>query len=517
MCGILAVLRPQTNVEDLFYRGVARGPDDSRCILVNDVWLGFHRLAINGLDPASGQPMSWNNIHLICNGEIYNHRELMGRMNVAPATRSDCEVILHLYERYGIEQTVHMIDASEFAFVLYDANTNTVYSARDPYGVRPLYRAVCGTQIALGSELKMLSFAGASYSIQAPGTIDTYVGGELRASHTYSSLPSIQSVSGSPLATVRTALYDAVRKRVLNTDRPMACLLSGGLDSSIVTALVQQVRNELGYAEQLETYSIGLAGAEDLRYAEIMAEFLGTRHTSVVVSEEEFFNAIPEVIHSIESYDTTTVRASVGNFLVARYIAEHSQAKVVFNGDGSDELTGGYLYFHYAPDVIAKDQECRRLLTDIHMFDALRSDKCIASNGLEARTPFLDRAFVQTYMALPLDARFPESQCEKYLLRRAFEHLLPPDICWRTKEAFSDGVSSLNRSWYQIIADMIPVEVKNEFLTRVKGGHNAPTTPEQYYYRALFPYDASILPYFWMPRFVQQGDCSARTLSVYKK
>jgi len=462
--------------------------------------------------------MTHNNVHLICNGEIYNHRELMSQMNVAPTTNSDCEVILHLYLRYGIEQTVCMIDASEFAFVLYDANTDTLYSARDPYGVRPLYRGVCGTQLAFSSELKMMLYSGSTFSVQAPGTVDTYVHGVFHGSATYSSLPSIQTAMPlSAVNVVRTALYDAVRKRVLNTDRPVACLLSGGLDSSIVTALVQTVRRELGITEPLETYSIGLDGAEDLKYAEHMAAFLGTRHTSIVVSEEEFFNAIPEVIYAIESYDTTTVRASVGNFLVARYIARHSQAKVVFNGDGSDEVAGGYLYFHYAPDAIAKDQECRRLLKDIHLFDALRSDKCIASNGLEARTPFLDRAFVQTYLALPLDERFPQGECEKYLLRQAFKDLLPPSICWRTKEAFSDGVSSRNRSWFQIIEEMIPNEVKNEFLTLHCEGHNTPRTPEQYYYRCLYPFDPSLLPYFWMPRFVQQNDCSARTLSVYEK
>jgi asparagine synthase (glutamine-hydrolysing) len=357
----------------------------------------------------------------------------------------------------------------------------------------------------------------ASYETQLPGTIETYVNGVFHDRLTYSTLPCVQPyVPDVPSNLVRASLYEAVRKRVMNTDRPMACLLSGGLDSSIITALVQRVRLELGYTDPLETYSIGLAGAEDLKYAGEMAAFLGTRHTSVVMTEMEFFNAIPAVIDAIESYDTTTVRASVGNFLIARYISEHSDAKVIFNGDGSDELAGGYLYFHYAPDAIAKDQECRRLLKDIHLFDALRSDKCIASNGLEARTPFLDRSFVQTYLSLPLHARFP-AHCEKYLLRRAFEDLLPPHICWRTKEAFSDGVSSMSRSWYQIITEMIPTKVTSSFYTNPIQGHNPPTTPEQYYYRSLYRYDPLVIPYFWMPRFVQQNDCSARTLSVYKK
>ena len=519
MCGILVIVNPQISFNDAeqgFMLGVNRGPDDSRFMEVDsNVWMGFHRLAINGLDAVSGQPLVRNNLYLVCNGEVYNHRELMRSMNVAPTTRSDCEVILHLYERYGIEQTVHMIDASEFAFVLYDAGKNTVFTARDPYGVRPLMKAVRGTQLMFGSEMKMMP-DNATYTPQSPGTIETYVDGQFQTSFTFSTPPGIQTtVPDVPRNVVRASLYEAVRKRVLNTDRPMACLLSGGLDSSIITALVQRVRIELGYTDPLETYSIGLEGAEDLKYAADMAAFLGTKHTSVVMTEKDFFNAIPEVIHAIESYDTTTVRASVGNYLVAQHIARHSDAKVIFNGDGSDELAGGYLYFHYAPDAISKDQECRRLLKDIHLFDALRSDKCIASNGLEARTPFLDRSFVQTYLSLPLKARFP-AQCEKFLLRTAFEDLLPPHICWRTKEAFSDGVSSLNRSWYQIITEMIPNDTIKAFVTNTNPVQiNPPATAEQFYYRSLYRYDPSVIPYFWMPRFVKQNDCSARTLSVY--
>ena len=514
MCGILTILNPQTpfvKADEHFLKGARRGPDASTFIVVDAaVWMGFHRLAINGLDAMSGQPMIHQNIYLVCNGEIYNHHELMHRMNVRPFTRSDCEVILHLYQRYGIEQTVKMIDASEFAFVLYDASIQTLYAVRDPYGVRPLMKGVNGTQITFASEMKMMP-GNTTYTPHPPGTIETYVNGVFRESITYSCIPCSQPSQPS----IRTALYEAVRKRVLNTDRPMACLLSGGLDSSIIAALVCQVRLELGMTDPLETYSIGLEGSEDVKYATEMAMFLGTNHTNVIVTEREFFQAIPEVIHAIESYDTTTVRASVGNYLVAKHISMYSNAKVVFNGDGSDELTGGYLYFHYAPDAISKDQECRRLLQDIHLFDALRSDKCIASNGLEARTPFLDRTFVQTYMSVSLDARFPEGQIEKYLLRRAFEDLLPESICWRKKEAFSDGVSSLHRSWYQIIQEMIPTNVKHDFLTTPPHIHNPATTAEQYYYRSLYLYDPRVIPYFWMPRFVHQTDCSARTLSVY--
>jgi len=525
MCGILAILNQKSTedeVQTLFMRGSHRGPDRSAYIKLNNerISLGFHRLAINGLDTASDQPLQFNGCYLIANAEIYNHSELFRRMNVTPLTGSDCEVIIHLYLKHGIHQTLQMLDG-EFAFVLYDSNNGLVFAARDPYGVRPLYKAVHPSgQVAISSELKTIQFHGSTFSFHEPGTVDTYRDCLFVEKHRYTSLPCAQPVPAPPESIVRNALYSAVRKRVLNTQRPMACLLSGGLDSSIVTALVVQIRRELGITAPLETFSIGLAGAEDLRYAEKMADFLGTAHTSVVLTEQDFFKAIPDVIWAIESFDTTTVRASVGNYLVAKHISRFSEAKVIFNGDGSDELTGGYLYFHYAPDAISKDAECRRLLKDIHFFDALRSDKCISSNGLEARTPFLDNSFVQAYMSLPIEVRFPENRCEKHLLRTAFADMLPAEICWRRKEAFSDGVSSINRSWYQIIAEMIPPAVQMAFQNymevREPGGHMLPMTAEQYYYRTLFRFDPTVIPYFWMPRFVPAGDCSARTLQVWQ-
>jgi asparagine synthase (glutamine-hydrolysing) len=249
----------------------------------------------------------------------------------------------------------------------------------------------------------------------------------------------------------------AVEKRVLVTDRPIACLLSGGLDSSLITALVNEYHHNIS-DEPLETYSIGLEGSEDLRCAKIVADYLGTKHTEIVLTEQEFLDAIPQVIYAIESYDTTTVRASIGNWLLGKYISEHSDAKVIFNGDGSDELAGGYLYMNYAPDNIEFDKESRRLLSDNYLFDVLRSDKSISSNGLEPRTPFLDRAFTNYVLSIPPYFRNHKnfSAPEKNLLRTAFsstyflnnegKQLLPNDILWRKKEAFSDGVSSHGRS-----------------------------------------------------------------------
>ena len=322
------------------------------------------------------------------------------------------------------------------------------------------------------------------------------------------------------LTMIQKNLINAVKKRVFSTDRKIACLLSGGLDSSLITAIVHRILGADG--EKLETYSIGLQGSDDLKYARLVADYLHTQHTEIICTEEEFLNSIPEVIEKIESYDTTTVRASVGNYLVSKYISEHSDAKVIFNGDGSDEICGGYLYFHLAPDSIEFDLECRRLLKDIHLFDVLRSDRSISSNGLEARTPFLDKYFVQSYLSLPPDMRFQRDKCEKYLLRMAFDTfsppLLPKEVLFRTKEAFSDGVSPQNKSWFEIIQEHVNTLCDTSSCKYTQ--HNPPMTKEQEYYRSLFEKyykDAgTVIPYFWMPRFTDAKDSSARTLNIYK-
>ena len=230
-----------------------------------------------------------------------------------------------------------------------------------------------------------------------------------------------------------------------------------------------------------------------------------------------FLDAIPEVIYTIESYDTTTVRASVGNWLISKYIRENSDAKVVFNGDGSDEVTGGYMYFHLAENALEFDHECKRLLKDICYFDVLRSDRSISSHGLEARTPFLDKNFVQMYLSIPAETRFLEmkrTKIEKYLLREAFDktNLLPDNVLWRTKEAFSDGVSTQKESWFETIQNFAKEKYKDMNI-------DGPTA-EKYWYRELFnqyyPNCKNVIPYMWMPKFVDATDASARTLDIYK-
>lgn len=607
MCGIFALLNNNTTftpdvINDAFIKGESRGPEhsileqsDSKAIL------GFHRLAINGLNEESNQPITIDTIKLICNGEIYNYKKLYEDLNITPTTSSDCEIIIHLYKKYGIVQTLRMLDGV-YSFILYDFRQHEtepiIYIARDPYGVRPLYimesridttplstpdSNLCVTYekiIGFSSELKVLSHLlnynnkhlslGVSNILSTTNNIDksfsemtipfgikqfqpgTYMtlSCQFKTNSYWKQIDSINlfyipayspkildiydvKVKSEAQKNICNLLNNSVKKRVIGTsDRPIACLLSGGLDSSLITALVNKY-----YSNTLETYSIGMEGSEDLKRAKIVADYLGTKHTEIILTKEEFFKAIPETIAAIESYDTTTVRASVGNYLIGKYISKNSKAKVIFNGDGSDELTGGYLYFLKAPDDINFDKECRRLLKDIHCFDVLRSDKCISSNGLEPRTPFLDREFTDYYLTLPISIRNPmsdcsfiinDNHCEKFLLREAFSinepDLLPKEILWRTKEAFSDGVSGDDGSWFEIIDKELgkinyePANYSNNYKFTLQN-KNRPITREQQYYREiyddLYPNTADIIPYFWMPRYVNATDSSARTLSFY--
>ena len=649
MCGIFTLLNNistyrEDKIKEAFQKGVGRGPEYSELMNVtnNDekLMFGFHRLAINGLNEISNQPLTIDNIVLICNGEIYNYKELYQMLEIEPTTSSDCEVIIHLYKRYGIEYTLQVLDGV-FSFALYEkasasatgsstastsvagagttgasvaGNESILHIARDPYGIRPLYMLNCepfgglentGSNnntiepiIAFASEIKVLNnlfnapnyeegtnerlqFSDLHNSYHAiekcegvkllscsqmlfpykithfePGTYRSFTlnkkfwkpkapaGGESHQYHTFNFNPALLDkkfdlIDYNMTEEICYFLNKAVEKRVVGTtERPVACLLSGGLDSSLIAALVSKYYTENGKnGKVLETYSIGMEGSEDLKYAQIVANHIGSKHTSVIVSEDDFFNAIPEVIKAIESYDTTTVRASVGNYLLGKYIKANSEAKVIFNGDGSDELTGGYLYFQEAPNGMEFDRECKRLLKDIHAFDVLRSDKCISSHGLEPRTPFLDRAWVDYYLSIPISYRNhaykkDRKLIEKYLLRYAFDinepNLLPSIVLWRKKEAFSDGVSGVHKSWFEIIKDRLAEyndgsgcdddDVRKNKYQR----HNIPKTNEQRYYRNIYdkayPNTANVVPYFWMPRFIENvTDASARTLAIYQQ
>ena len=568
MCGIFALLNASYENNSLesekkmieqFEKGKRRGPENSTLQShYLQLTLGFHRLAINGLNEASNQPLVFENIVLICNGEIYNYKNLYQQMGSQHTTNSDCEVIIHLYIKYGIEQTLVMLDGV-YAFVLFDITQNKIFVARDPIGVRPLYKLYNNNNnnnlYGFASELKCLEYF---YNLNPaenhleqfePGTYSVFsyikTQWEQIVTNKVYYIPTfsyINYTSGQDTYNISHYLYSAVLKRCNTTERPVACLLSGGLDSSLVAALVSKwFKLKNNKLKLLETYSIGLQNSEDIKYARIVADHIGSKHTEIIVTEREMFDAIPEVIKAIESYDTTTVRASIGNYLLGKYISTHSEAKVIFNGDGADELFGGYLYMYNCLDDIEYDKETRRLLKDIHMFDVLRSDKSISSNGLEPRTPFLDKTFVNYVLSIPSNVRNHNNfrkhnnsgneisrKPEKYLLRESFSEftddngkpILPNEILWRKKEAFSDGVSSRGRSLFEILQEFI-AEYYNNLQQNKESKDFIPSIElEKQYYKSIFdkefPNCQHILPYYWMPKYTNTTDPSARTLANYK-
>jgi asparagine synthase (glutamine-hydrolysing) len=540
MCGIWAYLGDSydSEYEDLIYKLIPRGPEGMRVVPVNDsLTFGFTRLAINGLTDSGMQPFVNGPITWMCNGEIYNYRDIQRDLHLK-SNDSDCHCIGEVYLRHreNPETFLRTLDGV-FGLVLYDSELSRLIVARDPYGIRPVFVGVNDSGTFIASEMKALP---SCYSVRPvlPGSYEIYDMNtrELVKTAKYHTIPWVISPIYNPddsmtarqdaSTHLRIALEEAVRKRML-AERPVAALLSGGLDSSLIAALVQTHLSNVG-APPLKTFAIGFEGSSDLKHARIAADWIQTDHTEIVMTPDEFFNAIPRVIHAIESYDRTTVRASVGNYLVAKYISENTDCKVVFNGDGSDEIFGGYLYFNNAPNNMDFQQETERLLENIHTFDVLRSDRSISANGLEPRTPFLDKQFVALVRSIhPSFLRpCPGIQVEKAILREAFDDgvTLPPEVINRRKEAFSDGVSGTDKSWYQEIRDRVAKLVPDDWQDEVAHlTHMRPLTAEDFYYRQLFetfyPGDENALatvPYRWMPRWSPETtDPSARTLNVY--
>jgi asparagine synthase (glutamine-hydrolysing) len=564
MCGIWALLGKaldSAQVKHFLLKLANRGPEGAKVIDQGDAnfQLGFTRLAINGLNNDGMQPMSLDErYHWVCNGEIYNWKDLAARFNIKVKSGSDCEMIGPLFERLGSQtdaRTFFRALVGVFSLILLDSKAGIAFVGRDPYGVRPLFigyvlgqpiqeatdRAVvlnakgdrCPVErIVFASEAKGLPLSECAI-VEAfpPGHYAAY---DLKTLNRigfepYHTIPWIKNPSlvekGAAAKAIQVALTEAVKKRMM-MQRPVAALLSGGLDSSLIAALVQK---ELmaNNAPSLKTFSIGFEGSEDLRHARLVAKHIKSDHTEIVMSPADFLEAIPLVIRDIESFDITTIRASVGNWLLGREIRRRTDCKVVFNGDGSDEVFGGYLYFNKAPSDEAFEAESGRLLEDIHHFDVLRSDRSMASHGLEARTPFLDKQFVQVARSIATSLRRPVQgkQVEKFILREAFAGtgLLPEEVLNRKKEAFSDGVSGGSKAWYQICKDHAEQEVEENWKAKANAmfKHLTPQTAEAYYYRLLFhkfygsggAVDAALVPYFWMPKWHPDAtDPSARTL-----
>ena len=545
MCGIFAYItdNKESNLSNYninynnFLKLKNRGPDNTKSLIINNIFLGFHRLCINDLSDSGNQPMKYKDYYLICNGEIFNHQNLIEKYNFKTNSTSDCEVILHLYDYYlnteKVSKKSEIINSicndldGEFAFILYDSNINVSYIARDPYGVRPLF---IGTKniitndynnkehFIFSSELKGMNNLVSSAKQFAPGNymiITDDMSYYINKYHKIIINDTLKINNNIILENLNKVFRNAVYKRMMS-DKEICSLLSGGLDSSLVASILSE---KLG-PKKLKTFAIGIKGSPDLKYAQMVADHIKSIHYSIELSEEEFLNAIDEVIYAIESYDTTTVRASVGNYLVSKYIKENTDCKVVFNGDYADEVCGGYKYFKKTKDNKLFHDECIRLVNNIHYFDCLRSDRSISNNGLEARVPFADKEFVNYYLSIPPELRKSNDKIEKYMLRKAFENdkLLPESVLWRQKEAFSDGVTAETRSWHTIIQEFVDKKISNKQFNSLinKYTFNKPILKESVYYRTIFDkyykgFD-DIIPYYWMPKWCENtNDPSARS------
>lgn len=552
------------------------------------------------------QTIVLGDIVLSCAGTIYNADDLYRYTNTTPTTSFNYEVIIHMYLRYGIEHTLQMLDG-DFVFILVDNRVQLdsfkMYIARDPYGVRPLYILYPNKYnknhiIGLATEMKMLKgfyheltedilrpdnaapprnltltseFDKVTYDMVQfpPGTYSTYylpskvfskwtLGQEFYRYHStgFNSLmyhSSPQYHDAEIVLNIQRYLIRSVEKRCASTDLPMGCLLSGGLDSSVIAGLVKQFHVSHGLGD-FETFSVGMEGCEDLKHAKMVADHLGSVHHELILKKEDFIKAIPEVIHTIETYDTLTVRTSIAHYLLGKFIAEHGKAKVIFTGDGADEIFGGHLYMYMASESIEFDCEVRRLLKNMHHYDLVRTHKCLSRHGLQSITPFMDRAFIQYYLSVAPQVRFHtrNDQCEKYFLRLAFSteyyrnsigrKIFPEEALWRTTEAFSDGISLVTNSLHDILHDYtndqfirsniqhlsdlrhdtnIYSEIsKRDPVLKYMNEHLVPVNVEQYVYRKEFEKTFAalgrVLPCFCMPKYAPQiYDPSPRSLKIY--
>lgn len=525
MCGIFAAIETKKTKTELIahYNKIQhRGPDDSSYKLITEnIHFGFHRLAINGLNPASNQPFFIDGVWLIANAEIFNYKELAAQYDIQLETDSDCEILIHLYRKLGIKKTLDILIA-EFAFVLYDTTTEEIYACRDHLGIRGMYIGrddQGGTYFA--SEAKALTFCSEIEQV-SPRSYWTKSTDRFTDYYSFDFVQHTDQSEETHLKNIKKLLTEAVEYRMLS-ERKIGCLLSGGLDSSLISAIVARKAVD---PKDIETFSIGLEGSPDLIAAQTVADHIGTTHHSIVCTEEDFIAALEETVYITGSFDVTTIRASVGHQLVSNWIKENSDVKVVFTGETIDEM-GSYLYFQQAPSAEDFQEEAIRLLEDIHYFDMLRGDRSVSSAGLEARVPFADREFVEYFMGIDPALRMfdGKEKIEKYLLRKAFadDDLLPSDVLWRRKNGFSDSVSKKDKSWSTIIQDFVHTQVSNaEFETAKKRyAHDTPKTKEGYWYRKTFEqyygaFDKST-PYQWLPKWCGDvSDPSARVLQIYE-
>lgn len=502
MCGIAAILNIRKQTPELREKALAmarkirhRGPDWSGIYCGGSAILAHERLSI--VDPQSGgQPLYSpdKKVVLAVNGEIYNHREIRkeyaGKYDFQ--TGSDCEVILALYQEYGI----HFLEKLNgiFAFVLYDSEKDEFLIARDPIGVIPLYIGYDSDgKVYCASELKALEGFCERYEPFLPGHCCYSKDGKMTRWYVRD-WTQYEAVADAPasVSALREGLEKAVREQLMS-DVPYGVLLSGGLDSSVISAIAKRYAARrvetdgkmAAWWPQLHSFAIGLEGAPDLAKAREVADFIGTVHHEIHYTIQEGLDALRDVIYYIETYDVTTVRASTPMYLLARVIKSMG-IKMVLSGEGADEIFGGYLYFHKAPDARAFHEETVRKLSKLYLYDCLRANKSLAAWGVEGRVPFLDKEFLDVAMRLNPEAKMcPGKTIEKKIVREAFADLLPESVAWRQKEQFSDGVGY---SWIDTLKEFTAKEVSDEQMAHAAERFpvNPPRNKEEYYYRSIF-------------------------------
>ena len=501
-----------------FSRTISRGPDDSRMIQAGDGLLGFHRLSIMGLHPEGMQPFVLNTSAVVCNGEIYGFEKFRSalRGKYTFHSDSDCEVLLPLYFEYGVDMFA-MLDA-EFACILYDGEKKQFIAARDPIGIRPLYYGydAAGTIVFASEPKNLLGLVGEILPFP-PGHY--YADGKFVR---YCDIAAVDAYSTDDLETVCRNIHDklvaGVQKRLV-ADAKVGFLLSGGLDSSLVCAIAARESSK-----PIKTFAIGMSGdAIDLKYAREVADYIGSDHTEVIISKENVLQALESVVELLGTFDITTIRASIGMYLVCKYIHENTDIRVLLTGEISDELFG-YKYTDFAPSAEAFQKEAQKRIRELHMYDVLRADRCISVNSLEARVPFGDLDFVKYVMAINPELKLNRYNKGKYLLRHAFEggDYLPHDILWREKAAFSDAVGHSMVDYLKEYAENYYTQEAYE-AGRQKYTHAQPFTKESLLYREIFekyyPGQGQMIVDFWMPNKDWEGcnvnDPSARVLANY--
>ncbi len=545
MCSILAYCGKGKDHEEMkkaLARTRSRGPDMSRLINTGDGWMGFNRLSIMGLTTSGMQPFLYGygntlrteekadesgnirigedcQIILVCNGEVYDFRPLKDDLTAKGyrfISDSDCEILPALYREYGTEM-FGKLDA-EFALVLYDMEQDTYIAARDPIGIRPLYYGTGQDGVfCFASEPKNLLSLVEEIRPFPPGHY--FKDGEFIPYRDMSRVGKyIEDAPEEISRNIRRLLIEGVRKR-LDSDSPVGYLLSGGLDSSLICGIAASLTHQ-----PLETWSIGMdTDAIDLKYAREVADYLHSNHHEIIITEKDVIEALPVVIEALGTYDITTIRASIGMYLVCRAIHEQSDIRVILTGEISDEIFG-YKYTDFAPDAGEFQKEAEKRIREIHMYDVLRADRCISVNSLEARVPFGDLDFVSYCMAIDPEKKMNRYGKGKYLLRHAFEKdaLIPDKILWREKAAFSDAVGHSLKDDLVSYAEKIYSDEDYE-KGIMKYRHARPFTKESLLYRDIFerfyPGQSGMIIDFWMPNRTWKGcdvdDPSARVLSNY--